>query len=142
MPLLLTLLHRIKCLNGFRTRSKAAASKMRGKTVCRCRTKMLRGCRFNRLTRSFPVSRLTNDDVTESWLVRGYWDTRGESMINNLLNNLLNVIILNDLEDGDSSFFFIIIIWFNLHRNSSIDININESRKIVILETLSYFYRK
>lgn len=63
-------------------------------------------------------------------------------MINNLLNNLLNVIILNDLEDGDSSFFFIIIIWFNLHRNSSIDININESRKIVILETLSYFYRK
>lgn len=110
MPLLLTLLHRIKCLNGFRTRSKAAASKMRGKTVGRCRTKTLRGCRFNRLTRSFPVSRLTNDDVTESWLVRGYWDTRGESMINNLLNNLLNVIILNDLEDGDSSFFFIIII--------------------------------
>lgn len=108
MPLLLTLLHRIKCLNGFRTRSKAAASKMRGKTVCRCRTKTLRGCRFNRLTRSFPVSRLTNDDVTESWLVRGYWDTRGESMINNLLNNLLNVIILNDLEDGDSSFFLLL----------------------------------
>lgn len=108
MPLLLTLLHRIKCLNGFRTRSKAAASKMRGKTVCHCRTKTLRGCRFNRLTRSFPVSRLTNDDVTESWLVRGYWDTRGESMINNLLNNLLNVIILNDLEDGDSSFFLLL----------------------------------
>lgn len=78
--------------------------------MCRCRTKTLRGCRFTRLTRSFPVSRLTNDDVTESWLVRGYWDTRGEFMINNLLNNLLNVIILNDLEDGDSSFFFIIII--------------------------------
>lgn len=76
--------------------------------MCRCRTKMLRGCRFNRLTRSFPVSRLTNDDVTESWLVRGYWDTRGESMINNLLNNLLNVIILNDLEDGDSSFFLLL----------------------------------
>ena len=77
--------------------------------MCHCRTKTLRGCRFNRLTRSFPVSRLTNDDVTESWLVRGYWDTRGESMINNLLNNLLNVIILNDLEDGDSSFFLLLL---------------------------------
>lgn len=38
----------------------------------------------------FRLFRLTNDAVVESWLVRGYWDARGKSLLLSLFHSLIS----------------------------------------------------